>query len=48
MPDEGTHSRFKKALTKHQDEINITVAKVTAEFRDELERLRADGIAPPL
>ena len=45
-PNEGTYSRFKTALTKYGDEIDLIIAKVTAEIRDELERLRAADIVP--
>ena len=45
-PDEGTYSRFKKTLTQYGDQIDFIVAKVTAEIRDELERLREAGIMP--
>ena len=41
-PDAGAYSRFKKALTARQE----AIARVMAEIRDELERLRATGIVP--
>ena len=45
-PDEGTYSRFTKALTEYADELDLVAAKVTLDIGDELEMLRAHGAVP--
>ena len=45
-PDEGTYSRFVKAATAYEDEVDLVMGKVALEIGDELERLRAAGIVP--
>ena len=45
-PDEGTYSRFKKALTEYVDDVDLIMAQVVRETSNELERLREVGIVP--
>lgn len=45
-PDEGTYSRFKKALTEYADEVDRIMAQVVREISNELERLREAGVVP--
>ena len=45
-PDEGTYSRFMKAATAYEDEVDLIMAKVALDIGDELEQLRTAGVVP--
>ena len=46
-PSEPTYSRFKKKLTRYQDQLEHIFNKVAQDCADEIERLRDAGVIPP-